>query len=152
MRKLRKFLTEEQGDILILFALSLVFLVGMVALATDIGLLAIKRAQLMEVGQIVRDARLEQTQLIWDANNPTQTFDQYVREYGIKNGLNSGQIETKYEVVDNTATRRESKVTIILHDTYQCTTLRLFGFNQIPINVTINGSAYEYNSNGVWSP
>ena len=149
---MKKLFKEERGDILILFAFSLIFLVGMVALGTDVGLLAVKRAQLMEVGQIMRDARLEQNELLWNASNPGQAFDQCVREYGIKNGLSSSQIQTTYQTVENTSTDRQYNVSIILHDTYHCTTLRLFGFNQIPINVTINGSAYEYNSGGVWSP
>ena len=152
MSSLRKRFRGERGDILILFALTLVFLVGMVALATDVGLLAIRRAQLMEVGQIMRDARLEQSEMIWNADNPGAAFDQIVREYGLKNGLRSDQIQTTYTVVENSSTRRESKVTMIFRDTYPCTTLRLFGFDRIPIVVKIDGSAMSYNSGGVWSP
>lgn len=152
MRGLRESFQKERGDILILFALTLVFLVGMIALATDVGLLAIRRAHLMEVGQIMRDARIEQSELIWSANDPGQAFDQIVREYGLKNGLQSNQIETAYKTVESTSTRRECSVTMIFHDTYTCTTLRLFGFDQIPITVKIDGSAMEYNSGGVWSP
>lgn len=152
MSSLRKRFREERGDILILFALTLVFLVGMVSLATDVGLLAIRRAQLMEVGQIMRDARLEQSELIWNADDPGTVFDQIVREYGLKNGLRSDQIQTTYAVVENSSTRRECKVTMIFRDTYSCTTLRLFGFDRIPIVVKIDGSAMSYNSGGVWRP
>ncbi|MBE6829895.1 MAG: hypothetical protein E7519_06765 [Ruminococcaceae bacterium] len=152
MSRRRNFLYEERGDILILFALTLVFLVGMVALSTDVGLLAVRRAHLMEVGQVMRDARLEQSEMIWNANDPGATFDQFVRDYGIKNGLRSDQIKTTYKVVENSANRRECAVTMTLHDTYECTTLRLFGFDQVPITVKIDGSAYKYDNNGVWGP
>lgn len=152
MRRIQKFFREEKGDILILFALTLVFLVGMVALATDVGLLAVKRAHLMEVGQIMRDARLEQSELIWNADRPDVAFDQIVREYGEKNGLRDDQIQTIYTVVENTSTARACKVTMIFHDTYSCTTLRLFGFDQIPITVKIDGSAMKSSGGGVWSP
>lgn len=152
MNRLIKLFKKEQGDVLILFAFSLVILVGMTALATDVGLLAIKRAELMEIGQVMRDARLDQTEQIWNANNPADTFDDIVREYGMLNGLDSSQISTTYKVVNRTSTKREHEVSIILSDTYQCTTLRLFGLKDIPIDVVINGSAFKENSGGVWSP
>ncbi|CDZ23480.1 putative membrane protein [[Clostridium] cellulosi] len=149
---MKRYFSEERGNIAVLFAFVFIVLVGMAAMATDIGLLAIKRARLMEIGQIMRDARFEQSQLIWEADDPAQKFDEIVREYGIKNGLRDDQIQTEYTTVENSRTRRECKVVMKFTDTYKCTTLRLFGLNEVPIKVTINGSAYEQNSNGVWSP
>lgn len=152
MSRMKKFFRGERGDILVLFALTLVFLVGMVALATDVGLLAVKRAHLMEVGQIMRDARLEQSELVWDAQDPAAAFDNIVREYGEKNGLRDDQIETTYTTTQDTSTARACQVTMIFHDTYSCTTLRLFGYNHIPITVKIDGSATKSSGSGVWSP
>lgn len=149
---MKRYFSEERGNIAVLFAFVFIVLVGMAAMATDVGLLAIKRARLMEIGQIMRDARFEQYQMIWEADDPAKKFDEIVREYGIKNGLRNDQIKTEYIKVADRWDYRECKVNMIFTDTYKCTTLRLFGLDEVPIKVTITGSAYESNTGGVWSP
>lgn len=149
---MRKLFNNERGNIAVISAFVFVALVGIAALATDIGLLAIKRARLMEIGQIMRDARFEQYQMIWEADDPAKAFDKIVREYGEKNGLRDNQIKTKYIAKKNDWNYRECEVYMYFTDTYKCTTLRIFGLDEVPINVTITGYAYENNDNGVWRP
>ncbi|WP_331836010.1 tight adherence pilus pseudopilin TadF [Erysipelothrix piscisicarius] len=56
------FKNEEDGNILIMFAFILMFLLGFVALSTDVVLAMNKKDKLTEVAYLVREARLDITE------------------------------------------------------------------------------------------
>lgn len=149
---IKSLLKKESGNILILFALTFTFLVGFISIAADVGLMYAERSRLLEIGNLMRDARFQQSEIIWNASNPAYSFDSLVREYGIKNGLTNDQIKTVYTAVENSTTTRRANVDIILTSTYKCTTLRIFGYNEITIKEVINGSGYKIRSPKVWTP
>lgn len=147
---LKKTFSNESGNILVLFALMLTFVVLFLAFSIDIGMAVMRRGDLMEIGQIMRDARLDQIEIIWHADFPEQAFDRIVKEYGIKNGLKYSQIHTEFSEENNLGyDGRRYTADIILEDTYDCNALALIGIHQIPISVKISGSAYKYGW-GVW--
>ena len=149
---MKKLLKNESGNILILFALTFTFLVGFISIAADVGLMYTERSKLLEIGNLMRDARFQQTEIIWNSNNPAYTFDSLVKEYGVKNGLSTSQIKTEYRVIENSYTTRRVEVDITLTSVYNCTTLRLFGYNNITITELIEGSGYKIRTPKVWRP
>ncbi len=144
---------NEDGNIIIIFAMTFMVIIAFVTFSTDIAMAMSRRSELMEIGQIMREVRFEQSEVIWNSDNPEETFDKMVREYGKKNGLSDSQINTKYEeIYTGTYGKRTFNVDITLTDSYECTTLSLFGINNIPIKVTIKGYAEKSKNSGVWRP
>lgn len=142
----------EDGNILILSALIFTFLIAFVAIAVDIGIMYTNRTKLLEIGNLMRDARFQQTEFLWNSYNPAYDFDSLVKEYGLKNGLTKEQIKTVYRIIENTKTTRRVEVDIELTSIYKCTTLKLFGYNEIVLKEKIEGYGYKVKSPEVWKP
>jgi hypothetical protein len=159
---MRKFSREEKGAIIVMFALLLPVLLTFVGAGTDLGMMYIKRARLLEVGHIIRNARFNETIIFNNSENPATTFDDLAKYYAGLNGIEGTVINSKGVEVDRvstnykqtllTQTRRDYTVDIYLNDNYKYCFLNILGFESKDINVTINGSGYEENSNGVWAP
>lgn len=159
---MHKFSREEKGTIIVIFALLLPVLLSFVGAGTDIGMLYLKRARLLEVGHIIRNARFNETIVLMNSEDPATTFEDLAKYYAKLNGIegtfiNSQGIEvervsTHYEQTLLTERRREYTVDIYLRDNYKYTFLSILGFESQDINVTIHGSGYQENSNGVWAP
>ena len=152
MIKIGKYIKRETGNILIIFAMTFTALVGFLGIATDVGLMYAQKTRLLEIANLIRDARFQQIEIIWNSTTPAATFDSIVREYGLKNGLNTSQITTQYVVKTNTTTTREVDVYIYITSTYNCSALKLFGYNNVTLKETIKGYAIKSKSPKVWKP
>lgn len=163
MKKLMHRLTrEEKGTIIVLFALLIPVLLAFVGACTDIGMMYIKRARLLEVGHIIRNARFNETIIFNNSEDPAATFDDLVKYYAGLNGIEGTFINSKGVEVDRVSTdyeqtvlterRREYTVDIYLRDNYKYTFLSIIGFDSQDVNIAIHGSGYQENSNGVWAP
>lgn len=157
-----KIFREEKGAIIVLFAFLLPVMLSFVGVGADIGMLYIKRARMLEVGHIIRNARFNETIIFNNSEDPATTFDDLAKYYARLNGIegtviNSEGVEvdrvsTDYEQTYLTQNRREYTVDIYLRDNYKYTFLRVLGFDSQDFNIAIHGSGWMENSNGVWAP
>ncbi|WP_350343110.1 hypothetical protein PRVXT_002390 [Proteinivorax tanatarense] len=142
---------NESGDILVLFAGTFILLIVFLGLATDVVLAFNERDKLIEVGNLIRDARFDLSEELWNSYHPEQTMREIAQDIAEQNGLERNQVDVIWREVETTHRRRTADITVILTDTYQCTTLRMLGINELPIQVTIPGRQFK-ERNRVWSP
>lgn len=147
-----KEIKKEDGAILILFAVSLSFLIVFTALTTDIIFAYNRKDHLNEVGQMMREARFDFAEEVWNAYDPQAKLEEISRDIGRRNGLRDDQVQIIWQEVPLSRTRREAKIDVIITDTYETTTLKMLGIQEIPIKVVIKGHQSKYHGNGVWSP
>lgn len=81
---------QEEGGVIILFALSLVTLLAFVSLAIDIGVVNMKRAAMMDLCQQMRKARLDAKEYIMFDDNPGQMIYQISNQCANENGFKGG--------------------------------------------------------------
>lgn len=145
------FKDNECGSILILFAATLILLTVFLALSTDIALAFNKKDKLTEVGNLIRDARFDIGEELWNSNNPEFLLKEVAVDIAKKNGLKSNQVDVEWNITKNSSTHRMVNVKIIITDVYECTTLKMLGINELPIKVVIDGYQ-EKKGTMVWRP
>jgi len=97
-KKIRQLKERESGDILILFACSLVVLLSLVALAIDIGMVNMKKAHMMDLVQQMRQARLDAKDYIMNADDPAVLIYKISNQCAIDNGF-TGNVKVYYQEV-----------------------------------------------------
>ena len=145
---------NEKGSISVLLAFFLVAILLFAGFAVDVGMLYYKQLRLKEVGNMIRNARLNEETILQNSSQPNTDLNSLACSYAELNGLKPGQVSADFEDLpaQSTDTYRKYQLNIYLTDTYQFTTLRLLGFNQQNIQVTIHGYGYIQDGNGVWKP
>lgn len=149
---MKKIIKDEKGDIILLFAGTLIILIAFLALATDVVLAFTQRDRLREVGSIIRNTRLDIGEELWNSDNPEAELKKLADEIGRQNGLKSDQIHVRWKPVQRNMYKRVVDIRITLVDTYQCTTLKMLGINELPIRVDIDGYQAKRTSNIIWHP
>ncbi|WP_415537165.1 pilus assembly protein TadG-related protein [Dehalobacter sp. 4CP] len=149
---MRKRLKNEDGNITILFAVLLIVLFGFTGLVVDIGGMYLNRLHLFEVGQIIRDARFNETLAIDNSENPEATLNDIADTYAVLNGLDESQVSVDYYQTKLTETERNYELDINLTDTYDCVFIKIFGIDTQTINVTIHGTSTAAKSPRIWAP
>lgn len=96
--KIRQLKERESGDILVLFAFSLVILLFFVALAIDIGMVNTKKAHMMDLVQQMRQARLDAKDYIMNADDPAMLIYNLSNQCAIENGF-TGSVKVYYQEV-----------------------------------------------------
>ncbi len=150
---LGKFRDSENGDILILFAGTLILVIVFLGLSTDVILAFNKRDKLVEVGRLMSEARVDLGEELWHSEDPQSTLREITWEIAEKNGLDKNQVDVKWIVRQQTNSYRASEINIILTDVYKCSTLKMIGINEFPIKVNIKGGQ-DKNTGGIpiWFP
>lgn len=104
---------------------------------------------MMEIAQVMRDTRFTKdasiTDLILHSNYPGYTAFTYLVDQGRENGF-KGEISITYNEYKTTKNERRYNIDIKLQDTYNCTTMKLFGIDSFPITVEVAGSGYKENT------
>lgn len=156
MKKAYDFLhRKEKGNVIVLFALTLVILVIFMGLSIDFGLMYSKRNHLIEVGQLAREARFGELPYIMQADDPNAALNDVVKRCVVENGIPEDQFSTVFRDTRLTHMQRTFTIDIYLWDTYEFTFLKIFGIKQQEIRVHINGGGTVSRNNpaaGVWSP
>lgn len=142
---------NENGDIIILFAGVIILLVVFLGLSTDVVLAFNKKSKLTEVGNLMKDARFDLGEELWQADYPEDKLREISLEISRRNGLRDDQVEVEWMPVRNDESIRQAQVKITLTDNYECTSLKIFGVNNLPIRVVIEGSQVKTGFN-LWSP
>lgn len=147
----KKFKKNEKGNITILFALTIMLLMVLLGLSIDVALAFNKRDKLIEVGNLIRDARFDLSEELWHAYYPESVLREIARDIAVKNNLSPNQVDVKWKETTYSTSQRVAQIDIIMTDVYECTILKLFGVNELPIKVIIPGSQYK-KANKVWRP
>lgn len=142
---------NESGDIIILFAGTLILLIVFLGLSTDVILAFNKRDRLIEIGNLMKDARFDLGEELWNSNYPESTLREITLDIAAKNGLNSEQVDVKWIPTRENETLRAADVKITLTDKYECTVLKMLGINELPIKVKIDGEQFKSGTR-IWSP
>lgn len=152
--KIKKFLKNEKGDILIIFALIFTLFLGFLAFVVDIGMMYLYRARMLEIAHIMRDTRFTKnthiTELIYNSNTPGKYLADMLSDYARKNGFR-GKITITFEEDVPTTNKRNYTIKIELEDEYKTTVLRALGINEMNVKITVNGSAWKEGTN-IWYP
>lgn len=140
---------NERGNITILFAFILILLMIFLGLSIDVALAFNKRDKLIEVGNLIRDARFDLSEELWHAYYPESVLREIARDIAVKNNLSPNQVDVKWKETTYNTSQRVAQIDIIMTDVYKCTILKLFGVNELPIKVLIPGSQ-DKKANVVW--
>lgn len=143
---------NEKGSISVLLAFFLVAILLFIGFAVDLGMLYYKQLRLKEVGNMIRNARFNEELIIEYSDTPNKTFSDIAQDYAKKNGLRADQVRTDFTETSYTDNYRSYELNIYLTDTYQYTALRLLGYTQQNIKVTIHGYGHINDANGPWKP
>ncbi|HEY4544503.1 MAG TPA: Tad domain-containing protein [Tissierellaceae bacterium] len=149
---MEKYYKDEQGDILILFAVALIMIILFIGLATDVILAYNKRDKIQEIGNIMVEARMDMGEEVWNSYNPEATLRDITNDIAIKNGIRTDQVEVYWEEDYLGPNRRQAIVTIDITDVYECAVLGMLGLREIPIHVRIRGIQHKGSGSGIWNP
>ena len=123
---MKKLLQSQKGSSFIIFALSMVVILGFVSLVTDIGMMTLHRARLSNATDSAALAGAQE--LIYRTGNASYRVTDYMR----KNGYVDAGISISVED-DNTAIRVTSSYNV------QFMLARVLGFNSKSVHVTARG-------------
>ena len=112
----------------------------LLGLSIDVALAFNKRDKLIEVGNLIRDARFDLSEELWHAYYPESVLREIARDIAVKNNLSPNQVDVKWKETTYSTSQRVAQIDIIMTDVYECTILKLFGVNELPIKVIIPGS------------
>lgn len=148
---LRKMKKNENGDILVLFSGVIIILIIFLGLSTDVILAYSKKDKLVEIGNLMKDARFDLGEELWNADVPQDKLREISWEIAKRNGLTVDQMKIEWTPVKNNPNIREAKTVVTLTDEYECTALKMLGIDKLPIKVVVEGSQVKYGSM-IWSP
>ena len=155
---MKKFINEEKGDILILFALMFTVLAGFISLAYDFGAMYYERSKMMETAQIMRDTRFTEDAdvsiMIHNSDTPAQAFTDNFAKYAALNGFQGTLEVTYYEAPKTDGKERVHSISFTLTKEYVPQGLmKLVNSNPIPIKVKIDGvGSLKSSGGGIWYP
>lgn len=87
---IKRYKKAENGIAAVLFAISLMVLLGFVSLAVDVGMINMKRAHMMDLCQQMRRARLAAGDFIMSADDPARLIYEITNDCAIDNGFTGG--------------------------------------------------------------
>lgn len=157
---------NENGAIAIVFAVAFSTLLIFLAFASDLAFAFSRKAELLEVANLVRDARLALIDESWNAEDPEKVILNMGRDILDENGLDPNKITIRWREGSQVCCELEKKqkcsmalgygkgissyqpydynkrcarVWIAVHDTYQTQFLRMVGIESIPVSIEIEG-------------
>ncbi|MFV0396273.1 MAG: pilus assembly protein TadG-related protein [Coprobacillaceae bacterium] len=152
-------LKEENGNVLLLFSLTVVILIGIVGFAIDLSMIYMERNDLINMSQVLRNDRFTFQDEIRYSDNPGLTCYQLVEKTLTDNAF-EGDIRVYFEEVtlpgnsypeDN---YREYNIRTVLSKEYNYHFLCLFGYEKTNIIFSLDGGqAFGEGLNDViWHP
>lgn len=138
MKKIKKMLSREDGNIIVLFAGSLVLIFFMVGILLDLGMIYMRRNDLMDMCQLAREKRMTHQNLIRYSENPAETTYKIIAKSIRENGF-QGTIEFYFDETSSDWSDRNYKVAMRLSENYNYTFLKLFGASSTVISTYVEG-------------
>ncbi|WP_093371900.1 hypothetical protein [Tindallia magadiensis] len=144
---------KEKGEILVLFAIGFTVLLLFTSLAIDLALALMHRDRVKEVAVMARETRMDfGGHEMWMSENPNSVYTDLATDIAVRNGMSPSQVRTEFEHTENTISRRSARANVIMEDTYETTTLRIIGIEEIPITVRVDGTMLKSGGGRVWGP
>jgi hypothetical protein len=150
---IRRLLKEERGNIMVLFAGSLIVIIAFIGLSLDIGLLSLERNSLQNLSMVIREDRFTNQDKIRYAKNPGQVSYEIICETLEKNGFD-GTVKVYFYEEPPKSNNRVYHIRTVLSKEFSWNFARVVGMTTTPISVSQDG--YEsYGDKGldvVWYP
>ena len=148
---------SEQGDILILFAATLIMIIFFLAATSDIVLAFSKKERLEELADIMLELRIDASEELWNSESPAHLYNEYVQDIARKNNLRPDQVHIGWTDMPTQPgyenNQRIIKVDVLLTDNYETSILKMFGIENLPIRVKKSGMQDKYTTAPfIWRP
>lgn len=154
MKRMKKRFSREDGNILLLFAATLTLLIFMVGIALDLGMIYMRRNDLIDLCQLARERRFTYQNTIRYAENPGRETYQIVSNAIRENGFD-GNITVYFYEQEPTPAHRYYQVRTVLSEQYEYTFLKLFGADTVMISAYLDGGEHyggEDSTDMIWHP
>lgn len=155
MRKVKKILKNEEGNVLILFAGSFIIISFFIGLIIDISMIYMDNNFLQNQLQIIREERFVHQDTIRYSDDPAAETYKIVHQTAKKNGFNGDvKMYFKEEKPDVDNSFRSYKVRVVLSDESNFYFGKLFGLNTISLSAKLDGgeSYGDGSTDVIWHP
>lgn len=148
-----KKLKNENGDILVIFAGVFILIVFCLALVIDVGMIYVRKNQMQDVCQVIREDRFTYEDSVRYSENPAVCCFDGIFYSARKNGFD-GQIKVYFKEEEPESNRRSYKTRTVLTEKYEYTFAKILGFNETEISVSIDvDETYgEGRTDMIWHP
>jgi hypothetical protein len=152
-QKIRRLFKEERGNIMVLFAGSLIVIIAFIGLSLDVGLLSLERNSLQNLSQVIREDRFTNQDKIRYADNPGLASYNIISETLAENGFD-GTVTVYFYEKEPKASHREYYIRTVLSEEFSWNFARVVGMTTTPISVTLDGyeTCGENGLDVVWFP
>lgn len=155
MEKIKGFLKDEKGNVLIIFAGSIILMAFFIGLIIDVSMIYMDNNSMQNLLQIIREERFTHQDTIRYAEDPALETYKLVHDSARKNGFN-GKIKMyfKEEERDRDTSFRSYRVRIVLEDESDFYFGRLFGLDTISLSAKLDGgeSYGDGSTDVIWYP
>ncbi len=132
------FFKQERGNMIILFAGTLVVLIFFIGLSLDIGMICLQRNSMQNLCQIVREDRFTYQDTIRYAENPGEASYQIIYDTLKGNGFD-GTVKVYFYEKEPESNNRSYRIRTELSEEYAYTFGRIFGKTTDTITVSLDG-------------
>lgn len=143
---------QESGNIIVLFAGTLIVLIFFIGLSLDIGMICLQRNSMQNLCQLIREDRFTCQDTIRFADNPGETSYQLV--YDALKGNFDGTVKVYFKEKTPQSNDREYRIRTELSKEYSYTFAKVLGMTTTTVTVSLDGgeSYGEGGSDVVWYP
>ncbi|WHH57947.1 Tad domain-containing protein [Petroclostridium sp. X23] len=136
--KILRFFKQENGNIIILFAGTLVVLIFFIGLSLDIGMICLHRNSMQSLCQLIREDRFTYQDTIRYAENPGLTSYQIIYDTMTDNNFN-GTVKVYFYEETPESNYRYYRIRTELSKEYAYTFARIFGLTTTTVTVSLDG-------------
>ena len=136
--KILHFYEQERGNIIVLFALTLVVLIFFIGLSIDISMICLQRNTMQDLCQIIREDRFTYQDTIRYADNPGLTSYQIIYDSLEDNNFN-GTVKVYFCEDEPASNYRSYHIRTELSEEYSYSFARIFGFTSRTVTVSLDG-------------
>lgn len=138
MHKIRRLFKEERGNMMVLFAGSLIVMIAFIGLSLDVGLLSLQRNSLQNLNQVIREDRFTYQDKIRYAPDPTKAICDITHNTLAKNGF-KGTVKIYFYEVEPTPNRREYRIRTVLSEEFSWCFATVLGMTTTTVSATQDG-------------
>lgn len=152
-KKIRRLFGEERGNIMVLFAGTLIIIIGFIGLSLDIGMLSLERNKLQDMSQVIREDRFTFQDTIRYAPNPGKATYDIIRDTLAENGFD-GTFKVYFYELPPQPSHREYYIRTVLSKDFSFYFARVFGLTTTTLSASLDGGEIigEGGNDVVWYP
>lgn len=138
MQKIQSLVKKERGNIMVLFAGSLIIMIAFIGLSLDIGMLSLQRNSLQNLSQVIREDRFTYQDQIRYADDPAKKSYEIIYNTLEKNGFD-GTLKIYFYEFEQFSNHREYRIRTVLTQEYSWSFARVLGMSTTTISSTLDG-------------